>query len=61
MSEIRTYTHFKKKKNKPLLYVKGEKTRSGLTYTACQQILIELWIVFVAVLVAIDSTEKFKT
>lgn len=60
MNEVRTYTYFKRK-NKTLFYVKSEKTRISLKYTACQQILIELWIVFVAVLVAIDSTEKFKT
>lgn len=42
-------------------HVKSGKAVSSLLYTAHQQILIELWNVFIAELVATDSTEKFKT
>lgn len=57
MNEIRAFNTFKE----ALFYVKSGKTISGLMYTAHQQILTELWNVFIAELVAMDSTEKFKT
>lgn len=56
MNEIRAFDTFKE-----ALSRKEGKAVSGLLYTAHQQILIELWNVFIAELVATDSTEKFKT